>query len=194
MRSRSPRPYRGNDDQGFSLIEVLVALTLIAVIFVAADRGAIEGLSAAALVKERSVASGLMTSAMAEAIALPFSDLENGLNPTTDTSFATDPNIVASGSTNCSATPPTSGYELKLKGSVVPTSTSTIPVCNTKTSDAPLVPHVSTVLEGINYNVYAYPTTSTSAPGLVTVVVVVTWKSPTGNAQQVVGEDGVAAP
>jgi len=53
------------------------------------------------------------------------------------------------------------------------------PVSNTNSSEPPLVPHVTAVLEGINYTVDTYPTTSTSTPGLVTVVVIVTWKSPT---------------
>ena len=99
-------------------------------------------------------------------------------------SFSTDPNIVKSGS----------NYLLELNGSVVPTATSTIPVSNTNSSETPIVPHVSTVNEGITYTVYTYPTTDTAAPGLVTVVVVVTWKAPNGGAQRVVGEDGIAAP
>jgi hypothetical protein len=87
-----------------------------------------------------------------------------------------------------------SGYVLKLNGSVTPTATSSIPVCNLNASEAPLVPHISTVNEGVTYTVYAYPTTDTAAPGIVTVVVVVTWKAPNGEIQKVVGEDGIAAP
>ena len=187
---------RGDSGEGgYSIIEVLVGITLLAVVLLAADRGAMGTLSAATVAKEHSVATGLVTSAMAQAVALPFADLDNGgLNPTGDTTFSTDPNIVASGTTNCAATPPTSGYVLKLNGSVIPNATSSIPVCNPNTSESPLVPHVSVVKEGITYTVRTYPTTDTAAPGLVTVVVVVTWKGPGGGIQKLVGEDGIAAP
>ena len=180
-------------DAGYSIVEVLLAITILAVVLLAAARGVMGGLYAASVAKEHSLATGLMSAAMAEAVALPISDLENGLNPTVD-NLANDPNITTSGSTNCSATPPTSGYVLELGGSVAPTSTSTIPVCNTNTSESPLVPHVSVISAGISYTVRTYPTTSTLTPGLVTMVVVVTWKAPSGGTQRVVGEDGIAAP
>jgi prepilin-type N-terminal cleavage/methylation domain-containing protein len=190
---RCEQPFPENDNRGFTLIEVIVALAVLAIVLLAADRGAVESLSATAVAQEHSVASGLVTSTMAQAVALPFSDLKSGLNPSVD-SLSSDSNVLASGTTNCSASPATSGYVLELNGSITPSSTSTIPVCNTNTSEAPLVPHVSTVKEGITYTVHTYPTMSTSAPGLVTVVVVVTWKSPTGGIQRVVGEDAIAAP
>ena len=174
---------RDRSEEGNSLIEVLVAITLLAGIMLAANRGAIGALTAAAVAKEHSVASGLVSASVAEAVALPFADLESGLNPTVDT-LANDANIVKSGS----------NYVLELNGTIVPSSTSTIPVSNSKTSETPIVPHVSTVNEGIPYTVDTYPTMSTSAPGLVTVVVVVSWKSPTGGTEQVVGEDAIAAP
>jgi type II secretory pathway pseudopilin PulG len=186
---------RGDSGEaGYSIVEVLVGITLLAIVLLAADRGAIGTLSAAALGREHSVATGLVTAAMAEAVALPFADVENGLDPTADSSFSTDHNIVASGVTNCDATPPTSGYVLKLNGVVTPTATSSVPVCNVKTSEAPFVPHVSSVNEGITYTLYTYPTTDTASPGIVTVVVVVTWKAPNGSIQKVVGEDAIAAP
>ncbi len=186
---------RGKSSEGgYSIVEMLVGISLLAIILLAAARGAIATLSAATLAKEHSVATGLVTAAMAETVALPFTDLENGLNPTGDSGFSTDPSIVASGVTNCDATPPTSGYVLKLNGSVTPTATSSVPVCNGNTSEAPLVPHISSVNEGITYTIYTYPTTDTASPGIVTVVVVVTWKAPNGGIQKVVGEDGIAAP
>ena len=173
----------GCDDRGSTLIETLLGITLLAIILLAATRGAIGSLSAASIGKERSVATGIMSAAMAQAVALPFPYLVSGLNPTAD-SLANDPNIVKSGSS----------YMLELHGNIAPTAASTIPVSNTNSSEPPLVPHVAAVLEGINYTVDTYPTTSTSTPGLVTVVVIVTWKSPTGGKDQVVGEDGIAAP
>ena len=173
----------GCDDRGSSLIETLVGVTLLAIFLLAATRGAIVSLSAASIGKERSDATGIMNAAMAQVVALPFPYLVSGLNPTAD-SLANDPNIVKSGSS----------YVLELNGNIAPTAASTIPVSNTNSSEPPLVPHVAAVLEGINYTVHTYPTTSTSAPGLVTVVVIVTWKSPTGGTDDIVGEDGIAAP
>ena len=173
----------GCSDKGSTLIETLLSISLLAIILLAATRGAIGSLSAASIGKERSDATGIMSVAMAQAVALPFAYLQSGLNTSAD-SLANDSNIVKSGSS----------YVLELNGNIAPTAASTIPVSNTNSPEPPLVPHVVAVLEGINYTVHTYPTTSTSTPGLVTVVVIVTWKSPTGGKDQVVGEDGIAAP
>jgi type II secretory pathway pseudopilin PulG len=181
--SRFTRARDDTNEAGYSIVESLVGISLLAVVLLAADRGAIGSLSAATVAKEHSVATGLVTSATAQAVALPFADLQSGLNPSVD-SLLTDPNIVKSGS----------NYLLELNGSVVPTADSTIAVSNTKNPESPLVPHVTTVNEGIRYTVSTYPTTAPSAPGLVTVVVVVSWKAPTGGIEKVVSEDGIAAP
>ncbi|MGH9291625.1 MAG: type IV pilus modification PilV family protein [Acidimicrobiales bacterium] len=164
------------DDAGLSIIEVVIAMSLIAVVLLGAEWGVIGSMSAASLSKEHSVATALASATMAQVVALPFPDLQSGLNPSAET-LSTDPNISVSGST----------YTLRLNGATIPTT-------NTNPSDPPLVPHSSTVTEGITYDISTYPTVSSSAPGLVTVVVVVSWKGPTGSSDRVVSEDAVSAP
>ncbi len=177
-------------DDGFSLVEVLVAMTLLALVLLGAERAITDTMEASLLAKEHSIATGLVTEAMAEAVAMPFQDLEQGLNPNVD--------CPALGGSNCVANDPYlvfngSNYQLKLDGSVVPDSTSIVPTANTNTSEAPIVPEVTTITQGVTYTVHAYPTIDSSAPKLVTVVVVVTWHSPSGEAR-VVGEDSIGQP
>ncbi|MHB1988088.1 MAG: type IV pilus modification PilV family protein [Acidimicrobiales bacterium] len=183
---------RRGDQGGFTIIEVLVAMSILSVVLLGAERAVVESMSAATVEKEHSIATGLVTSAMAQAVAIKFQDLQDGLNPNA---------MCGTPSVNCLSNDPYvqlvgSSYVLKLNGAIVPTSTSTIPVSNTNTAEAPIVPEmeVSTVNQGIPYTVYTYPTVAASAPGLVTVVVIVTWRSPTGGIDRVVGEDGIGQP
>lgn len=164
------------DDAGFGLIEVLVAVFLLTIVVLIVLRGTITAMSASVLAKEHSVATSLITGAVAEVTALPFADLQAGLNPVADNLLA-DPTISQSGSTY----------------TFVPTG-ATIPTSNTNTSETPLVPHVETTTVGIPYNVAVYPTTTSASPGLVTVNVLVTWTAPTGGLQTASGQAQIAAP
>jgi len=168
------RAVRG--DEGFSIIEALVAVTLLTVALLAVERGSIAAISAASVAKEHSVASSLVSGDIAQLVALPFTDVQAGLNPTVD-SLTSDPNITKSGS----------NYIFTLTGATIATT-------NAKTSEAPLVPHIATVTVGIPFTVSTYPTTSSATPGLVTVTVIVTWKLPTGGTSRVVGQTQIAAP
>lgn len=173
------------------MVEVIVAMVILAVVLLGAERAVTDSMAASLLAKEHSVATGLASQAVAEAVALPFQDLEEGLNPSATcpslggaNCLANDPYIVKSGST----------YELVVHGSVVPTGSSSIPTSNTNSAEAPIVPEISTVTEGITYTVRTYPTVTSSSPSLVTVVVIVSWQPPTGGTAQVVSEDGIGQP
>lgn len=174
------------DDGGFTVVEAAVAFLLITGVLLGAAYGVITSMAASALAKEHSVATGLANQAMAEAVAIPFGELENGLNPNETCGtppsqcLASDPNVVDTAGV----------YTLRLNGAVVPTATSTIPTSNTVT----YVPEISTVTEGITYTVYTYPTTSAAAAGIVTVIVIVTWTTPSGTTARVTAEDGIAQP
>jgi len=163
-------------DDGFSIIEAVIATALLSIALITVERGAIVAMSAASVAKEHSVATSLVSGDIAQLVALPFTDLQAGLNPSVD-SLTSDPNITQSGST----------YTFKLNGATIPTT-------NTNTSEAPLVPHITTVTVGIPFSVATYPTVSASRPGLVTVTVIVKWKAPTGGTDQVVGQTQIAAP
>jgi len=156
------------------LLEVVIGFSLFCVVILAASSGSVASIASATVAHERFVASTLVSQDVANATALPFADLTAGLNPTQD-SLPSDPNIEMAGST----------YVLKLTG-------ATLATLNTNSSEAPLVPHISTVTVGIPYSVATYP--EASSTGLVTLVVVVSWTSTLGQKSQVVGETQVAAP
>lgn len=185
-RARS-RLRAGERNAGFGLIEVLVAVMLLTVVIVIVLRATATSLAASVVAKEHTVATSLITQAVAEATALPFAELQSGLDPssTADPGFATDPNI-----TGCSTT---SGSETC---TFVPTG-ATIDANNTDSTgspEPPIVPHISTETVGATYTIKTYPTVSSSTPQLVTLNVIVTWPSPTGGTSQVSGQTQIAAP
>jgi len=167
-------------DDGFSLVEVLVAITLLTLVLLGTLRGVIISMSAASVAKERAVASGLISGDVAQVVGLSFASLQAGLNPTAD-SLGSDPRI------STVVTGGVTSYVFSLNG-------ATIPAVNTATALSPLVPHTQTVTIGIPYRVATYPTVSPAAPGIVTVTVVVSWRSPAGGTLTSVGEIELAAP
>ncbi len=184
------------DDAGFSLLELIVALAVLALVLVGSEVVLGKSVGAVSVGNEYAVATALLKADMAEAVALPFADLQNGLNQYATCGspaincLGSDPNLVKSGST----------YELDINGVVEPTASSIVPVNNTNTSESPIVPEITQVTPqpGIGYTVRTYPTlSSTCTPAtescVVTLVVIVTWTGPTG-ADRVVGEEGIATP
>jgi hypothetical protein len=156
------------------LLEVVIGFSLFCVVILAASSGSVASMASASVAHERFIASTLVSQDIATATTLPFADLEAGLNPTVE-SLTSDPNIQLVGSS----------YVLKLTGGSLATS-------NTNTSEAPLVPHISTVTVGIPYKVATYPVATST--DLVTLCVVVSWTSAASQTSQVVGEIQIAAP
>jgi hypothetical protein len=180
LENRSPERrnwspfHRGPDEEGFALLEVLIAFSVFFAVIMATSTGAIAAAQTASAAQQRSVASTLISADVANVTDLPFSDLTAGLNPTAE-SLSNDPNIQASGST----------YVLKLTG-------ATLATANAKSSDSPLVPHISTTTIGIPYRVATYPQVISN--GIVTLVVIVSWTSALGGTAKLVGETEIAAP
>jgi hypothetical protein len=173
---------RGSDlqgDAGSSLVEVLVGMALLAAVVLGTLRGVMVTMSASSIAKERAVATSLVSGDLAQVEALPFSSLQSGLNPAAD-SLSTDPRVSTSVSSGVTT------YVFRLNNATIPTS-------NTATAQSPLVPHITTVKIGIPYQVATYPTVASSAPGVVTVTVVVSWRSPSGGTLTAVGETLVTA-
>ena len=164
-------------DEGFTIVEVLVAVTLLTVVLLAVERGSIVDLSAASVAKEHSVATSLVSGDIAQVVALPFADVQAGLNASAESLSTDDPQYIKCVSGVCT---------FLMNGATIPTS-------NTNSSEAPLVPHIATVDIGIPYQVATYPTMS-SIGNLVTVTIVVTWKSPTGGTLHAVGQTQIAPP
>jgi prepilin-type N-terminal cleavage/methylation domain-containing protein len=163
-------------DEGFTIVEVLVAITLLTVVLLAVERGAIVDLSAASVAKEHAVATSLISGDIAQVVALPFNELQSGLNPSAESLGTDDPKYIQCVSGTCT---------FLLNGATIPTTNTT--------SDAPLVPHATTVNLGIPYTVATYPTTS-AISNLITVTVVVTWTAPTGGTMRAVGQTQIAPP
>jgi len=179
-RLRCLERFRLGDDAGFGLIEVLVALTVLTVVLLTVERGTIATLSAESLAKEHSVASTLVSAKIAEAESLSFPALKAGLNPSVDP-LNQDPNI------SSVTTPSGTSYVFIPTGATLATS-------GTATSEPPIIPHISTVNIGIPYEVAVYPTISSTDPGVVTITVIVTWRSPLGTTASTTGQAEVSSP
>jgi len=169
-----------DEDAGFSLVELVVAITILAVAMLGVGEGLLATMTASSVARERSVATALVSGDIAKVESLPFATLEAGLNPSAD-SLGADPEIAST----VSGTGTT--YQFKPTG-------ATIPATSSASSEPPLVPHLVTVTDQVPYKVATYPTVNASTPGIVTVVVVVSWTSPSGNAVSVTGEAEVSAP
>jgi hypothetical protein len=147
------------------LIEVLLAFTILGILFFAVERAAIGGVTASSVAAQRATATSLATQAIAEAQALPFADLQMGLNSSQlQAAMGSWPEVAPSGGGN---------YTLQLSG----VSPLPILVANSAVGgQQPLVPFSSVVqLGGISYAVGVFPTGTGSPPSLVTVTAIVSW-------------------
>jgi len=175
----SARGSHRRSEAGFSLIEVLVAFTVLAIAFVAIEGGAIGSITASVTAGQRSTATGLAAQAIAEAQALPFACLERGLdtNLQTASNSWTEVKLVTPGS-----------YILQLTGAGgTPINAGTILDNNVSSSCAlpPLVPFDSVQHPGggISYNVAVFPTVDPTNSNLVTVTAIVRWSAPPSHQQ-----------
>ena len=75
-----PAAVRRPEETGFTLIEVVIAFTILGVLFLAIEWAAIGGSTASATAAQRATATSLASQAIAQAQALPFADLQAGLN------------------------------------------------------------------------------------------------------------------
>jgi Tfp pilus assembly protein PilV len=168
-------------DAGFGLLEALVALFVLALVLVGVERGAIATIQASAFNRQHVVATGIVTEALAQAETLPFTSLEEGIDSAVGPPLSSDPNV------ETVTGPSGTSYVYRGNGQVISTS-------GTDASEAPFAPYATTVTNGIDYDVSTYPTTTASAPGVVTVTVVVTWRTFSGATGRVSGETRIAAP
>jgi len=71
---------RRPEETGFTLIEVVIAFSILGILFLAIEWAAIGGSTASATAAQRATATSLASQAIAQAQALPFADLQAGLN------------------------------------------------------------------------------------------------------------------
>ena len=155
--SRSPRPL---DESGFSLIEVVLAVGLLATIVSTLAHGMIDGLSVVTFARQRDIATSLANEALEQVRALPFSEVVMGND---DLAAGTDPLITSTGSG--------ASLAYQFRGRTISRTAVT--------SRPPLVPHQTTVAPeptGTTYVTSVYVTADpTGAASSVLVTVRVTW-------------------
>jgi prepilin-type N-terminal cleavage/methylation domain-containing protein len=86
------------DQGGFTLVEMMVALVILFIVMTSVAFTATMGLKYAAVARQRETAGGFAMKHYQEALALPFNAIKQGLNPTLDTTYPTDTNIVTNSS------------------------------------------------------------------------------------------------
>jgi hypothetical protein len=169
-----------------SLVEIAATLAIFSTVVICTQVAVQNALSAATIARDHTVATSLVSTAIYQAEALPFSTLQLGVNPSSE-SLCSDSHITCIGS-GSSAT-----YYLKSTG-------APIAACGTASTASPIIPHTQSVnVGGTIYVLSAYPTVSSascsSSPLLVTLVVIVTWHSPSKFVtNSVTAEVGIAAP
>lgn len=207
-RSRTPRrprwPVVGRGQSGVSLIEVVIAITVLAVSVIAVSGELTTSSSATGSTQARLLASEIASQAIQEIQSMTPATVAEGIECTSGGATASctyqaspDP-LVYGGSTN-----PCWYYGNPSKGLLVPTTTS-------DSTEPPLVPNVPTPVkeDGYTFNVATYPMidtntyssvtcsslTSDTAPTVpVTVLVSVSW-GPSGARQQVSMQTAVYSP
>ena len=75
-----PMAVRRPEETGFTLIEVVIAFSILGILFLAIEWAAIGGSTASATAAQRATATSPASQAIAQAQALPFADLQAGLN------------------------------------------------------------------------------------------------------------------
>ncbi len=161
---RLQKPASGRPDDGIGIIEVMVAITVIAFVLVALLSTLTNSLLYVSFARQSQAATSLADRTMEEVRALPFAVVANGLDPSNDPTWSTDTNITSTTSGGVT----TYFYA----GKEIPTSSGT--------AVAPLVPHRHTVQIGpTTYTVSVYPTYDQTTPATVYLVtVLVSWANP----------------
>lgn len=155
-QQRPPRHLPRRGEEGFSLVEVVIAATVILIVMLSVGAVLIDSLGSVAFATQSQGADHLLDKTLEEVRALPFSTLESGLYQS-DRTIASDP-AISSG---------------QFQGRTLLMSTSQPP--------APLYPHQTTVQQSSTsagtYTVDVYPTaySGTGPSGVVQVTVVVSW-------------------
>jgi type IV pilus modification protein PilV len=172
LRRRLQADARG--DGGFTIMEVVVAMMVIAIGLIGLMTIQMRSIKTLGLAKQRQAASALTSRAVEQLRALPYTTVSGGL-ACSDLTSATDPNLVVTGTSSaCTATfRPT--YDSTINEVVLTTTGTTAP---------PLNPHTqavaSTTVDNVQYTVRNYVTRVNSDPsvdGGYWLTVITTWRS-----------------
>jgi Tfp pilus assembly protein PilV len=158
---------RSNSDEGFTIIEMMVALMIIMIVMTSLVYVMATSLKQVSFSKQRQVASGLVDKTMEQARALPNSMIDTG-HDDHDLTTPADSNISVSGST----------YTFVPTGeTIVHGNQNGNQSCPSATTcQAPLIPHQSTtVLNATTYKVSTYVTNYSGSAGAYRITVIVSW-------------------
>lgn len=204
-------PRRRGGQGGFTVIEVMIACSVLLVGILALAAVSMGSVAAVSRSQQSQEASNLAASVVAEAEALPWSTISQGLSQGSDPYFNTDPNIsggcfegaplVVGGTATASACPSGSspgGPTYPWQDVNGPSCSGSLATAVSGSSTLPLVPHQSCVTlpagtGSADFEIAVYPTLHSggavaSAGAAVEVTVVVTWG---GGASAATGEDRV---
>lgn len=167
-------------DEGFTVVEVLVAMVIILVVATASMSALLSTEKNLGAARQRQWASSLATQAIEQLRALPYTTLTAGLR---SADIGTDPFVTASGGSYTLSIPRTvSGSAADISEPLQTSGTSSTP--------APLNPHVATPATtapstfAVPPTVSVYVTTNTADAGAYTLTAVVRW-TPNGGTQRV---------
>jgi len=167
---RRLRPGSPRSEDGFTLVELMIASSVIVTALTMIAGVLTSGLSATALGRERQSATGLANQVLEQLRATPVATVVAGLG-SNDLASTTDGNIVKAQGATC----PSSGSGYTFGGETIR--------CTTYTTDpaaAPLVPHLHTATVGpTTYNVATYLTyyNNNLTAGTYRATAVVSWTS-----------------
>jgi type II secretory pathway pseudopilin PulG len=161
-----PMSARRQDESGFALIEVVVAFTLLVVVFFAIEYGVAQTTTAGVEATQLATETSLANQAIVQAEALPFADLQAGANPGTNSgqlgassTLVNWRQLTLSGSTYTLTLNPT-GSTPVVVGTVLDTNAAT-------SGEGPVVPFVSSQTIGnVKYKVAVFTTSVTGHPTL----------------------------
>ncbi len=179
-RRRATYSWIGPSESGFTVVEMMVALSILLVVMVSTTFVVTSGLAEIGLAKQRDNAAGLAARTIEEIRALPFSIVSNGL-ANSDATVSADANINVNGSI----------WTLVRTG-------ETIPHGDLDYTQTPLVPH--SYVENLNnrdYTIAAYPTAVPDKTNTIRISVAVTWHTNlknTPNIGKVESETVVSSP
>jgi prepilin-type N-terminal cleavage/methylation domain-containing protein len=162
----------GGSDDGFTLVEVMVAIVVIFIVMSATAVYIVESLRVTSLARQRQTAAQLINQTLEQVRALPFSTVQVGL----DTYGSVDPTLTA-----CASHGPTCDSNISYSNGIYyftydGQTQQLLTHSNSQAPPAPLAPHVfSSTLDHTTYSIGVYPTEYPGNANVVHLTVVATW-------------------